>query len=655
MGRVFDGILRTTFLIDPKGVIRKVYENVKPSEIWIVPPQKLRPVPDGKMFIRGYMYDAGQGEEIPLETWEIVHFKRFNPANMYIGLSAVESLQLIAQGDIAAQQWNTNYFAKDNAKLPGALAFSDLIDDDAWMKMRGDIESNYGGTKRKLMMLRNAGKGGVQWINMAVSQREMEFLSGRKFNRDEIFNALAPGLISILSENATEANAAAGKNTFIEYAVWPHLVHIAEKITNDLLSCYGKDLTCEFEDIRITDRSLSLAEQNAFAQVHTIDEIRKEFYSDEAIGDERGKLLVVEVVPLARASGSSAADAGALDLTQPGQPQVTVAQPAGLLTDNATLPPEAPKVPVGIPVGIPTPTQDKLATGKALKAATLKAHSSGMIAFFLSQYAVDTLVAVQAMLPMNSTPTPVDEFHMTLVMLGEVADMDTRAVTAITNALYEFATVMPPLTGKYNGIGRFQGVGDGGADALYVTFDSKALQEWRLFLVDRLRNAGVTMPSEHGFIPHITLGYVPSSAVTPLIYLPDYEITFGEVWVALGDSKQSFKLNGAVDTGATSDELPEEIKRFKNWLRKRMVRQAHHPDVTKFSSDLLTDERKAEILESMTIEPVKAEKVIPKGASAARPSVPTTLDITEDDIQHAIDMWDTTMPSFVGIGDAEVI
>ena len=32
MGRLFDGILRTTFLIDPKGVIRKVYENVKPSE-----------------------------------------------------------------------------------------------------------------------------------------------------------------------------------------------------------------------------------------------------------------------------------------------------------------------------------------------------------------------------------------------------------------------------------------------------------------------------------------------------------------------------------------------------------------------------------------------------------------------------------------------
>lgn len=31
MGREYDGILRTSFLIDPKGVIRKVYESVKPE------------------------------------------------------------------------------------------------------------------------------------------------------------------------------------------------------------------------------------------------------------------------------------------------------------------------------------------------------------------------------------------------------------------------------------------------------------------------------------------------------------------------------------------------------------------------------------------------------------------------------------------------
>jgi len=32
MGREFDGVMRTTFLIDPNGRIAKVFENVRPSE-----------------------------------------------------------------------------------------------------------------------------------------------------------------------------------------------------------------------------------------------------------------------------------------------------------------------------------------------------------------------------------------------------------------------------------------------------------------------------------------------------------------------------------------------------------------------------------------------------------------------------------------------
>lgn len=575
-------------------------EKEKPDEIWIVSPQQLRPIPDGKLFVRGYMYDPGDGNELFLEPWEIVHFKRFNPMNMYVGLSAVEALQLVSQGDIAAQQWNTNYFAKDNAKLPGALAFADPIEDDAWKTMRSDIESNYGGTKRKLMMLRNAGAGGVQWINMAVSQREMEFLNGRQFNKEEIFSALAPGLVSILDKNATEANATAGKNTFIEFGVWPHLVHIASKITKTLNAIYGDGLIAEFEDIRITDRSLTLAEQAAFSSVHTIDEIRAKFYNNKPIGDERGTLLVAEVIPLAHANTAAQV---ALDTPMPPQdtPAVTVAKPAALLTDGGG---DKPATDGKDTAGKDAPPskndlQDKAATAKALMSDAIKAHTSGMVALFMPQEPVDSLLVAQAMLPLNSSLTPADEFHVTLAMLGKVADMDTNTTNAINNALYDFAEVMPPLTGRFNGIGRFQGVGDGGADALYVTFDSKELQDWRFDLIARLRNAGVDMPSEHGFIPHITLGYVPPSAVTPLIYLPLYDIRFDEVWLALGDSQQSFRLKGIDTTGMGADngaDMMEEIKRFKKWLRKR-----NNPDVSKFSSDILTNERKAQIIESMTV------------------------------------------------------
>ena len=32
MGKEYEGVLRTTFLIDPDGMIKKVYENVRPAE-----------------------------------------------------------------------------------------------------------------------------------------------------------------------------------------------------------------------------------------------------------------------------------------------------------------------------------------------------------------------------------------------------------------------------------------------------------------------------------------------------------------------------------------------------------------------------------------------------------------------------------------------
>jgi HK97 family phage portal protein len=275
----------------------KANENAVPTEQWVLPSGQVKPVPDGNMFLRGYLYDPQDGgPEIPLEPWEVVHFKRFNPNSWFTGLSPIEALATVAVGDMAMQKWNTNLFDKDNAKMPGALAFQDPIADPIWESMKDEIRREHGGVKRNMMMLRNAGKG-VNWIPMAMSQSDMEFMEGRAANKEEIFSMYAPGLASMLAINATEANSINGKKTFIDLAVWPQLVSVSEKITNDVLPAYGENLTAEFEDIRITDREMALAEQNAFARVHTIDEVRAEFFNADPIGDERGVMLVAEIAP----------------------------------------------------------------------------------------------------------------------------------------------------------------------------------------------------------------------------------------------------------------------------------------------------------------------------------------------------------------------
>ncbi len=300
--------------------LNRTSDAVAPSEMWVIPTSQIEPVPDENLYLRGYMYDAGNGQPpIPLDLHEIVHFKRWNPANPFVGLSGIEALATVAIGDMSMQKWNTNFFSKDNAKPPGALAFADPIADSDWDRLKDDINRQHGGVQRRMMMLRNAGKGGVEWINMAVSQKDMEFLSSRTFNRSEIFGMLAPGLDSILAINATEANATAGKRTFIDFGVWPGLVSMAEKITNDILPSYGPNLRAEFDDIRITDKAMELAEQGAFSQVATIDEIRKRYYQLDPIGDERGVLLVAEIT------------AGKANQPEPVQPPTSGAMPEPML------------------------------------------------------------------------------------------------------------------------------------------------------------------------------------------------------------------------------------------------------------------------------------------------------------------------------------
>lgn len=258
-------------------------ENEPPSEYWIIPTHLIKPEPDGQSYIKGYVFDDN-GRSMPLETWQVMHDKTFNPLNPFVGLSAIESLAMVAKGDLAQQAWETKLFAKDNAKVPGAIAFADMINNVDWERLQVESKEQWGGTNRSgPMWLRGVGAGGVQWVQMALSQKDMEFIQQRQFTKEEIWSKLAPGLASILSVNATEANALAGKAIFSEYGLWPMLVQAAQKITSTILPAYGENLIGEFDDIRKSDRLMDLDEQREYAKVHTVNEVRSEYYSDDEI------------------------------------------------------------------------------------------------------------------------------------------------------------------------------------------------------------------------------------------------------------------------------------------------------------------------------------------------------------------------------------
>jgi len=293
--RLLEGTIADTLLAgNAYWWMNKLTEDAEPTELFRLPANRMTVVPGGQIgMVAGYKWDAGLGESIPLEAWEVLHFKEYHPRNMFVGLSRVESIAKETEKDIKAAQYDLNFFGKDNAKPEGILGFKGMVDEDAWAAIKKRWSRDHGGVKREMALAR--GMEDMKYVQLALNYTDMEFLANRTFTRDLIYNHFAPGLPGILSVNATEANSRTAKATLMEMGIWPLLVSIHEAITNNIMPLYGENFVCQFEDVRLSDKAMELSEVNEYAKTHTINEVREKYYQSPAVEDERGELFVVQL------------------------------------------------------------------------------------------------------------------------------------------------------------------------------------------------------------------------------------------------------------------------------------------------------------------------------------------------------------------------
>ncbi|MBA4420262.1 MAG: hypothetical protein C0391_03870 [Anaerolinea sp.] len=301
----------------------------RPAEMWVIPSGMMEPLPDEKLFIKGYKFTSHYGQEIQLTVDEVVHFKNFNPTNDFSGVSPFKAASTDITTELTMSQWNGKNYGENNGRLPGIIAFKDYVEDREWESIKREVDTN--AKRRAMMLLRGAGNG-VNWLQNTMSQKDMDFINQRTFSKEEIFSLVAPGLSSVLAVNATEANAKTGLATFNSMAIWPMLSSVGEKVSADLLPFYGDNLRVAHEDIRITDRVLNLDEQREYAKTHTLDEIRKKYYGDKPL-PKRGDLLPVELVPIStpgpvpvteHSSGKLPEDPGKLQNKEPVPSQLDI-------------------------------------------------------------------------------------------------------------------------------------------------------------------------------------------------------------------------------------------------------------------------------------------------------------------------------------------
>lgn len=188
-----------------------------------------------------------------------------------------------------------------------------------------------------------------------------------------------------------------------------------------------------------------------------------------------------------------------------------------------------------------------------------KANTGVMVAFMLPADLAEAIALDAADLPEGSEPTPAGELHLTLLFLGE-AEGDAPEI--LEEVVAAFAARRAPLSGRLNGFGRFTNIHREGEHAFYATFDAAGLPAFRQDLVDTLGAVGIESPSEHGFVPHITLAYLSADAPTPSVALPDVEITFTAITLAWGGRFTDYPLSGEKARRRKAGHLPYSAKAF---------------------------------------------------------------------------------------------
>lgn len=211
------------------------------SEIWPLDPSKTYVVKSEKEYIAGYVYQNEKGDKIPFEREEILHFKRYNPKDKYRGMGTVEAAAVAIDIDDFSSQWQRNFFS--NAAMPsGVLSTDGKLNQEQYDRIKSNWDSKYKGVQNsnKMALL----EGGLKWTPMSFTQKDMQFLDGRKDIRDEILGIFrVPKSILGITEDVNRANAEASDYIFGKRTILPKITFQKGKLSEFYLPLWGIDQT----------------------------------------------------------------------------------------------------------------------------------------------------------------------------------------------------------------------------------------------------------------------------------------------------------------------------------------------------------------------------------------------------------------------------
>jgi HK97 family phage portal protein len=217
-----------------------MFEGGKPTEIYPLRPDRIKIVPDKKEFIKSYKYEIGSNEYVTFKAEQIIHFKYFNSTDDFYGLSPISASRMAIETQKLGDEYNKNFY-ENSAEPKGALVSENPLKADAKKRIAAAWRALHQGTKNahKVAIL----EGGLDWKALGISQKDMDFINGKKMTREDILGVFGvpPAMVGVF-EFANYANSKEQREIFWRNTEVPKLNKLAETINEFLVKPWDESL-----------------------------------------------------------------------------------------------------------------------------------------------------------------------------------------------------------------------------------------------------------------------------------------------------------------------------------------------------------------------------------------------------------------------------
>jgi HK97 family phage portal protein len=230
-------------------------EGGAPVELYVLRPDRMRVIPGEAGLPQGYEYQVG-GRTV---RWSadpftgasnILHWKAFHPLDDWYGMAPLEAAMNAIDQHNAAGAWN-QALLNQAARPSGALIYSpkdgpSQLSDEQFRRLKEELEEHY-------TTPRNAGRplileGGLDWKEMGLTPKDMDWLAGRKRAAQDIALAFGvPDQLISISESQTYSNMAEARLALYEETVLPLVQQFKGELNRWLTPMFDDTLRFEID------------------------------------------------------------------------------------------------------------------------------------------------------------------------------------------------------------------------------------------------------------------------------------------------------------------------------------------------------------------------------------------------------------------------